>query len=48
MTPQQADDWSLPYYGPTQEDCDTADALGDYQHDIERQYELDHEWRDDR
>ena len=24
------------------------DALGDYQHDIMRQYELDHEWRDDR
>jgi hypothetical protein len=24
------------------------DTLGDYQHDIQRQYELDHEWRDDR
>lgn len=48
MTPQQAEDWNLPYFGPTQEDCDAADALGDYQHDIERQYELDHEWRDDR
>lgn len=24
------------------------DTLGDYQHDIMRQYELDHEWRDDR
>ena len=45
---RDCEDWSIPFDGLTQEDCDAADALGDYQHDIDKQYQLDHEWRDDR
>lgn len=48
MTPQQAEDWHLPYHGPTQEDCDADDSLGDYLYDQFRQQEIDDEWRDDR
>lgn len=47
MTPQQANEYHLPYFGPTQEDCDEDDALGDYRYDLARQLEAD-EWKDDR
>ena len=41
MTPQQAEEWGFLYHGPTVEDCDIEDALGDYLHDQYRQRELD-------
>lgn len=41
MTPQQAEEYHIPYFGPTQEDCDKADFLGDMLHDMSKQRELD-------
>lgn len=41
MTPQQAEEWGCVYHGPTVEDCDIHDALGDFLHDMSKQREID-------
>ena len=38
---QQCDEYHIPYFGPTQEECDEADFLGDLLHDMAAQHELD-------
>lgn len=38
---QLCDEWHVPYYGPTQEDCDAADTYADYQYEAYAQQQLD-------
>lgn len=40
---RECDEWHIPYYGPTQEDIDDAEAYGDYQYEMYRQEQLDQE-----
>lgn len=43
---QRCEEYHIPYF-PTQEEFDEADTRGDYQHDLEKQLELD-EYMEDR
>ncbi len=38
---QQCDEWHIPYFGPTQEECDAADDYADYQYEMYAQQQLD-------
>lgn len=40
---QECEDWGIPYYGPTVEECREDDNYADYQYEMYRQQQLDEE-----